>query len=279
MAWIYLAEPDSPHKVWHHGSAQSPIVKETKNAFISFSAECLEEKSKVLHCARTLPLFAEEICEVRLTSSPQDSLARISALPDAGKAWAAAKVSFSGMWSALPKKQRLRLFFSKTCGQEYESTFRLSEVRLRDWAMNAEMECSKRMRSEQDIKELAGSWLPTPTANQRSGFNWGGGSGRKGPKRYSLEALWKMGKIPTLTARLSRSSGVKSGMASHSPSVSDYWKATTGMNMPPSFCEWIMGVHIGATASEPLALAWYRSSQKQHLKYLRAANRKEKADK
>lgn len=266
MAWIYLAEPDSPQKVWQHGSGQLPIVSEIQNASISFSHECKEEKLTAPQSGMTFPLFPEE-CSQKLILSPPDSRARISALLGAAKAWQEAKASFSGMYKGLPTKLRRRLFFSKTCGQAYESTSRLSEMRLSLWAMNLGMACSARLRSEQDIKELAGSVLLTLTANQRSGFNWGAGAGRKGPKRYGLEALWKQGRIPTPTARESRSAGITSEMRRNSPSLSGYWKATTGTNMPPSFCEWIMGAHIGATASEPVALEWYRSRIKRRSKY------------
>jgi hypothetical protein len=58
-------------------------------------------------------------------------------------------------------------------------------------------------------------------------------------------------------------------MRRKSPSVSAIWKETTGTNAPASFFEWIMGIPIGATESEPAAVQWYRSKLKQRSKFLR----------
>ena len=261
MAWIYLAAADSPQKVWHHGCAQSPIVKSTDISKTSFSAECSEEKSKAPQFGMTLSLF-EDVSSQELILSQEDSHARTSVLRVLASAWVQSERVCSIIWSGLSKKHRRLLCSSKT-SQGLGDIFQWSEIRLKYLVMSAEMVFSQPQMLELITNERDGSCWPTLTAKQY-GFNQGGQNGRRGKKRYSLWALWRIGKLPTLCAREWRPAGLKSELNRNSPSVWAYWKATTGTNMPVSFCEWIWGVPIGATRLEPLVTQYRRSKKEKH---------------
>jgi len=109
---------------------------------------------------------------------------------------------------------------------------------------------------ELHIKERDGSYLPTPTA-QSHGSNQGGANGRVGKVRYSLQFMWKMGLIPTLT--VSQKGYDNQANGTKTLSLCGLWRATTGTTMPSSFCEWIMGYEIGHTKLNALGTQWFHS--------------------
>jgi hypothetical protein len=254
MAWIYLAESEQSAKPWRRGSERLPIVKSTHTLEGFFCRDNSEAKLNEHQYGMTLNLF-EESCSHKLILSAEDFPVRTSHLPEISSVWRASEANFFGKLSGLEKKQKRRLFFSKTSGQEYASTFQPSELRLNQMGTNVETACLVPQIAELTTDELVGSCWPTPTAS-RGGYNRGGGSGRTGKIRYGLEMAWKLGKLPTLCAREYRSSPniVQPEKGARNRSLSTYWKATTGTNMPASFCEWIMGFQIGATAYEPWAI-------------------------
>lgn len=268
MAWIYLAESEGSQRLWTHGSQQLPTVKETPQLNKCFFQECSVESCLALQYGQ-MSLLSEDQCFPRLTSSVADFHARILALLDFAKVYRASEAGFFGKLSGLPKKQKRQLFFSKTYGQELGSTFQPSEMRLRELDIKSGTVSLRLEMLELHTKEPAGSpLLPTPTAS-RAGYQQGGAKGRKGPKRYSLESLWKMGKLPTPMARDYKDlCGKEHGR--HSVSLPIYWKATHGTTMPASFCEWIMGYRIGATVLEPLVTQSFHNRQEKHSKGLAA---------
>lgn len=252
MAWIYAAESAQSAKPWRPGCGQSPIVKSTLRPGEFFCPANIEAKSTLHQCGMTFELFEDSWCR-ELILSPQVFPARTSRLPDVAKAWRASKAQFFGKLSDLPLKQKRLLFFSKTSGPVFGNLSRPSEMRLKVLDTSAGTVFFPPPTSELGTSVSDGSCWPTSTAS-RAGWQCGGPAGRKRPKRYSIESLWKMGRLPTLTAREWRSAGHASDLARKNPSVSTYWKETTGTNMPASFCEWIMGFRIGATAFEPWAI-------------------------
>jgi hypothetical protein len=261
MAWIYLAESADAQKVWRNGSDQLPIVKTIQRNNLCWYHGCSGEVCPQHRSGTTLELF-EEKSYPRSISFLEDFLARICRLQDFARVWALSDQVFFGKLSDLPKKWRHVLSSWRMSGQESGNSFPPSELRLKHLDFDAEMVSLRLPISARATDDKDGSsLLPTLTAS-RSGYNQGGGSGRVGKKRYSLEMLWKMGKLPTATAtaREWRCASSKADEKRKSPSLSYYWKATTGTNMPPSFCEWIMGYHIGDTVLEPWAIHYHRSN-------------------
>lgn len=261
MAWIYLAESVESPKLWLHGCELSPIVKEVDLARAFCFLECVEEKSNQLQSGMTLSLFEDHDYH-QLTSSPEAFLVRTLAVQAFKKAWVESGLDFSSKFLGLPKKLK-HLFFSSKMLKESQNSFQLSELKLKAWDTNAEMDLSKPLTLELDTKEIDGSYLPTPTAS-RNGSNQGGAAGRQGKVRYSIDSLWRMGTIPTPLASEAKGS---SGENRDSPRVSNYWKWTIGTKLPASFVEILMGYKIGSTVSEPWVIQWFRSKQEKRSKY------------
>lgn len=261
MGWIYAQASEGLHNPSSPWSAPWPTVNETDHVSASFFPECIEEKLIEPPSGMTLPLFEDE-CSRRLISSPQGFHARTSALREIAKAWAVSEAGFFGTLFDLPKKQKLRLFSSKTL-RAFGSSFRPSEMRLKILDIQSGTVSLRPETSELDTDESDGSRWPTPIASRAQ---WQ--KQRDGSKRLNLPALWRLGKLPTLCAREYRNAPavVRPEMGARNRSVSTYWKATTGTNMPPSFLEWIMGYRIGATASEPWATEWYLNKRRKRLK-------------
>ena len=96
-----------------------------------------------------------------------------------------------------------------------------------------------------------GSWLPTPTASSY-GSNQGGGAGKVGKKRYSLQAMAKMNRWPTPSATdwkgLSKPGQRRGQITDPAMGV-----IPAGGKLNPDWVEWLMGWPFpGWTALEPL---------------------------
>lgn len=87
------------------------------------------------------------------------------------------------------------------------------------------------------------SLLPTPTANAY-GYSLGGGAGRKGKQRMSLQSLAARGLLPTPT----RTDGVKGGAGGNrnTPSLAEVARGDGGL-LHPAFVEWMMSFPPGFT--------------------------------
>jgi hypothetical protein len=114
--------------------------------------------------------------------------------------------------------------------------------------------------------ETESSLLPTPAAAPY-GNNQGGGMGRVGPVRYSLESMARRNLWPTPTAR-----DWKDGTAATSAKVPangllgrvvhQRTPSSGGGVLNPEFCEWLMGFPIGWSALDASATQSYRKSRK-----------------
>lgn len=265
MAWIYLQESEESLRPYQAGSGRLPIVKESLVLSASFFPGCIEEKSTKRQSGMTLPLF-EDQCFHQLTSSPEASHARISALRGFAKVWRESALVYSSILSDLPKKRRPQFYSSKML-RECRSSFLLSGLKLRSLAISAGMGLYLPLMSEQDIKERDGSYWPTLVVSRKTYDRQ-----KNGSLTLSLWELWKRGKLPTPKASdHKRMSGSPSDLRRVSPSLASYWKATTGTSMPISFCEWIMGYSIRATQSEPWATEWFRAKLKRRSRSLKVA--------
>lgn len=265
MAWIYSQELEGFNSAYLHGCPQSLIVKLTDTAKECFCREWKAGSSQELRYGMTLEPLKEGMLGEKSISFPQDFLARTSAVREMERAWMVSDPVYSSKLSdSLAvfdqdsfswKTSQLSLFGGLT-------EFSWSSLR---WGMTRAGQLSQPAKWAPSISENAGSSWPTPVAS-RCGYQSQG----NGTKRYMLPELWKMGKLPTPTAREWRSTGHRSDWERNSPSVSTYWKATTGTNMPASFLEWIMGYPIGVSALGPSETAWFRKRSEKPLESLAA---------
>ena len=95
--------------------------------------------------------------------------------------------------------------------------------------------------------EIGSLLLPTPSAT-RYGSNKGGGAGRVGKERPSLETMAKLGTIPT-----PRSSDCQGGQCYRQPPSRQGGfglKEITPGPLNPEYVEWLMGFPIGWTDLE-----------------------------
>ena len=298
--WIFMADsqhsvpsavglPPQP-KPWRHGSKHAPIVNSTLSASECFFHGNTAAKSTSHQFGQTSLAFEEPCSRSGLSLFSGLTPAKESLLLALEQAWRTSKRSFFGTFHDWPKKQKLRLFSAKITGRESGRISAPSEMRLRELDTKSGTVTLRPETSELGTSESATScwptplvsratyekqrdgtvrpnlplmWrlgiLPTPTATPY-GSNQGGAAGRKGMIRYSLEQLWRLAQIPTPRASEGNQQGFESELRRNSPSVSTYWKATTGTNMPASFLEWIQGFRIGASVLEPWAIPTRRRS-------------------
>lgn len=261
MAWIYLAE--SVDSVWplHHSSDLSPTVRMTDSLKLFFCLGCNQVNLRPQEFGTTSPRSYLSCCpEKKLISSTAVSRARILALLEAERAWKESEADFFLKSQDLLVQYDQNSFSWKTSQLLLSEDFQKSLESFPSWGMTLGGRLFQPKKLEPVIYEDDGLCLPTPMAS-RCGYQSQG----NGEKRYMIPELWKMGKIPTPLAREGKSYGSKSDMKRKSPSVSIYWKATTGTTMPVSFIEWIMGYRFGATVLEDWAMQWFRNKQEKHL--------------
>lgn len=256
MAWIYSAASAESPWPWIPGCDQSPIAKTTD----TLSLFCYHEWQRGICHRRPSGMTcghsgATNVVGCELISLPEDSHAKISALQGLAKAWRASEADWFSRYSGSLKKSGQLSFFSKTSQP-------LGHVEVNEWGKNwprsgmiVDGIVYPLSTWERRTNESVGGCLPTPTATPY-GSNQGGASGRIGKKRYSLEQLWKLGRLPTPTVSQKSYDRQKDGSISHSlPAI---WKATTGTTMPYTFSEWIMGYPLRWTAIEHWAMQWFR---------------------
>lgn len=261
MAWIYFQELAASAKGLKNGSDQSPIVKvnDTLKAF------CCRECNQVKLMPHRSGMTCEQCTRVYLlqnqTSSMADSPVKTSVLQAAVMAWMESEAVFFMRSPDLQVKFDRDSFSWKTSQLSlFGGLTEFSWNSLR-WGMIVDGRLFQPRVLAPLTSESDGSCLPTPVAS-RCGYQSQG----NGTKRYMLPQLWKMGRLPTPTARDRKDRGQKADMNRNSPSLPTFWKATHGTNMPPSFCEWIMGYPIGHTVLSASVMRWYLSKSKRPTK-------------
>jgi len=197
MAWTYLAAKGDSLRPWD-GSASdlSPTVKKINSRGRFY---CLGSSAETFRLGRSGTTFAlsELGCFPESTRSRQDSPARTSALRALASAWAESEAGFFSKLSALPKNARRHLCSPKMFGRALGSTFPPSELNLRHLGFDAETGTLQLVTLAPRTSGSDGSWLlPTPTTS-RGGYNVGGGAGRIGRVRPSLDMMAKQGLWPT----------------------------------------------------------------------------------
>lgn len=169
----------------------------------------------------------------------------ISSLPDThvSPSLSQAKVSqrktndTSGPMSRESSKRFIQLsLFSRTCKGMSDEDLSRSSVTWKGWGSMRSGVFTQRPAPVLPTAETACSFWPTPSANSY-GSNQGGGAGRIGPIRYSLQSLAKQWPGPP----------DPKGTGAKSPS-------TSGRRLNPIFVEWLMGFPLNWISFELSAM-------------------------
>lgn len=231
MAWIYLAVSEDCREPWSLGCGQSPFVRLTDTlagcSCLEWSPEICTEPQYGMMCAR-----CGEITSRALISSTEVSLARISALQAAERAWKVSEVDWFSKFSGSPEKLGQPLYSWKMCR-------RLNLVEPSEFAKNwpakgmiAGGVLYLRPKSEPPTSEKGGfSLLPTPSAARYGSSN--NGDPHDSRKTYRLKgkpSLWTLAK-------------------------------NSGGTLAPQFVEWMMGLPSRWSVLEDWATAWCRNKR------------------
>ena len=114
---------------------------------------------------------------------------------------------------------------------------------------------SKRLTSA----TVFGFWVPTPSASSY-GTNQGGGGGRVGKVRPSLQTMAARNIWPTPTVQDAKDNGGQSQMERNTMPLN----AEVGGPLNPTWVEWLMGWPIGFTDLRPLETAKYQAWRRSH---------------
>lgn len=227
MAWIYLAESQDSRLPWAPGSILLHIVRTTDTRKPYYCQEC---KRGVSHshpfgmtCGHWRPTVSTD--ELKSTSYQRASRARTSVLQELERAWAESEVDFSSNCIAWSKRFHPHSYSLKTSQPLGLEEWRYSLKSLPILGMTVDGRVSLPQSLVPRTSGKGGSYLPTPSA-QTYGSNRGGGAGRVGEIRHSLDSL-----------------GIKN----------------------PRYREWMMGFPIGWTEIKDWATQWYRSRPEKHL--------------
>lgn len=263
MAWIFLAALADSASHSNHGCEQSPIVSETDTLKLCCCRELLLANSTELLSGTTLHRSLGPCFQVS-TSSSEGSHVRISALQDLVQAWVASEADFTSRSKGLSKKQSQLSSSLKTSLQSGHADLVVWCGDFPRSGMIVDGQLFLPRALEPRISETDGSYLLPTLSSSSYGSNKGGAAGRIGKERFSLQQLWKMGRIPTLT--VSQKGYDRQANGAKTISLCGLWRATTGTTMPASFAEWIMGFHIEWTALDAWAMQWFRSKRKRRSK-------------
>lgn len=262
MGWIYLAASVETPSLWHHGSEHEPIVRTPDSLSPYFCHACVTGPCHVLlsgttsgHCTLlTLGRTKES------TSSSEDSPAKTSALQAAAQAWKASAPDFSLRSCAWPRKRDHRFYSLKTSPPFEPEDFPPllghfpSSGMIVDGTLYPLTTWAHRT-GENDGSSL----LPTPSACSY-GTNLGGGAGRVGTARPSLETMARKNLWPTPAARDWKESGLEpAALSRKSPNmpaaVRPAGESSAG-SLNPTFVEWLMGFPTEWTALNALGMQW-----------------------
>lgn len=270
MAWIFLAESADSVSHSSHGCEQSPIVNETDTLRLCSCRELLLANSTELLSGTTLHRL-EAPCFQVSTSSSEDFHARTSVLQEVVQAWQESEAVFIRTSKDLSEKQSQLSSFLKT---SLRSGLADLVVWCGDWprsGMISDGQLFLPQALERHTRETDGSaLLPTPIASSY-GTNRGGGSGRNGKERPSLETmarrnLWPTPRASDASKGIRTPSGAAAEIARKRLNGVDLPAAIGGGALSPMFVEWLMGYRIGWTELSALGTAWFRSKRARRSK-------------
>lgn len=141
-----------------------------------------------------------------------------------------------------------------------------SEPFLGTWPKQGSMrngELFQRPKSAHPICASDSGLLPTPSA-QNYGTNQGGGAGRVGPVRMSLETMARKNHWPTHRSSPNENRQFKPTPSQLSGKHGLSLASEVGGPLNPDWVEWLMGWPIGWTDLRPLAMARFQEWFEQH---------------
>jgi hypothetical protein len=288
MGWIYLAE--SADSVWpcHRGLGQSPTVRTTDTLKAFYCLGCGAENYRPPEFGTTSPRSYVACCpHKKLKSSTADFPVRISALRDLERAWKASEADFSLRSSGSLKKFAQLSSSLKTSQQSGHAdlhAFSLSSplygmtvdgrlslpLKLEPRTLGKDGSCWQTPVVDDACNRATGKWnsrgepklsaqvlLPTPTASS-CGTNRGGGSGRIGKVRPSLNTMASRNLWPTPRASANENRQTKLTPSQIAGKHGKSLAAEVGGLLSPTWVEWLMGYPSGWTVLEDWATQWFR---------------------
>ncbi len=263
MVWIYLAESADSPAPYCRGCDPSPTVKTSDTLrpffFHGWRTAPFPPRPSGTTCEHShgTGIYPESI------SSMGASLVRTLAVQVAERAWMARALSFS-----------LRLFDSFARFDRDSSSWKTFQPSLFEGSIESPPQWPRSGMTvagtayelstwERRTLETDGGYLPTPMAKS-SGTNKGGGAGRVGPLRPSLETMARTGCWPTPKASdggrgIRTPDGAAREIARHGKNRCDLATAVGGGKLNPPWVEWLMGYPSGWTACADWATPWCRN--------------------
>lgn len=231
MAWIFLAALADSASHSSHGCEPSHTVSETDTLKLCCCREWLMADSTELLYG-TMLHRSEDQCFQVSTSSSEDSHARTSLLQDVVRAWLASEADFS-----LRSSDSLATFDRDLFSWRTSQLSIIEDLNEFSWSsLRSGMTVAGRLyrleSSAPRTSERDGGYLPTPTARD-----------------YKSPGLSRQRK-----AKVSRGQGMP---------LSAHFKDRFGLNLHPTFVEWMMGFDQRHTACDVWATQWFHSKREK----------------
>lgn len=273
MAWIYLAESQDSQLPWTNGSRQLPSVKMTNTA----RAFCSQECEKTL-CQASQSGTTSQPCPLKdswpfrkSTLFMVASHAKTSALQEIKRGWRESEADFFKKLLGLHKKFNPLLSFLKMSLRSRHGDSTLFSLPSPNFGMIVGGRLYLPQKLAPHTLEKDGSCLlPTVTASSY-GSNQGGGAGRKGKTRLSLETMARKNLWPTPCAsdwkdrgNLSQPSVQRRIQIGKQISLSMSVSPKSG-RLSPLWTEWLMGYRTGHTELNALGMQWFQDKQEKPL--------------
>jgi hypothetical protein len=226
MAWIFLAASGGSPSLSVNGFIRSPTVKLIDTLKLCCCREWLMGEYHEVQSGMTLHRL-EGPCYQVSTSFTADFPARTSALQDLEQAWRESAQAFT-----MSSGDSLAIYDPDSCSWKtsqlslIEDLSRLVWTSLR-WGMIRDGRFYQPANLEPRTSERDGGYWPTPTARD-----------------YKSPGLSR-----TRKASIEDRRGIP---------LSVYFKEEFGINLHPSFVEWMMGYAQKHTVLEPWAMQWFR---------------------
>lgn len=263
MAWIYLAESEDSHSLLSRGLSRSRIVNRTDTLNPYYFPGCKQANCLWLRFGMTFEPFSVNTY-LSSTSYTADFHARTSALQAVGRAWKESEAVFIGNSTGSSKSAGQLSFLSKIA-QPYEQG---DYLQWPDPLPRSGMIYGGQFYQPPQLGPhtavTAASCLPTLTVTEY-GTNQGGGAGRVGKVRMSLQTMARKGLLPTLTRRDAESIK-KLTRGKNASKGGTPLPIAIGGPLNPEWTEWFMGYPIAWTALEPWATQWFRAKRARHSK-------------
>lgn len=234
MAWIYLAAQEDSPSPYAIGLSPSHSASATATVRLCCCQEWLLVKCTAHQSGTTLHRLALPCYQVESKLSLAGSPAKTLALWEMERVWRASSQSFTSNSGASFAK-----FDPHSCSWKTSqlSLFEdLSELRWTSlrWGMIQDGQLSQPANLAPRTCAKDGGYLPTPTARD-----------------YKSPGVSRSRK-----ANVEERRGVP---------LSVWFKTTYGLNLHPTFVEWMMGYPLKHTALELWVIPWFRQSRKKPL--------------